>query len=923
MVLKLPAILEGEARMVKSADTADLKSADLKGSWGFKSPSGHHRMIMNRRASRLVVWVALLVVYGSGRVAAQTVTFGAGGGGFALVGDGGAVPLVVEPSAPEVVRQSVLAFSKDVAAVSGVRPAAVDALPAGKNEVVVVGVLGQSARLDELVRAGKLDVRAVQGKWESAVTVVVEKPWPGVKRALVIAGSDRRGAAFAVFGLARAMGVSPWTWWADVPVKHHARVYVDGAAVVQGEPSVKYRGIFLNDEDWGLRPWAAKVMDPELHNIGPHTYARVFELLLRLRANTLWPAMHPGTLAFNAVPENAKLADDWGIVMGSSHSEALLRNNVGEWDEKRDGPWNFVTNREPITSYWEKRLEANGKYENFYTVGMRGVHDSGLENKGTVEEKARVVEDVMGVQRKLLSEHVAADVKVVPQVIWLYKESLDLYRAGMKVPDDVTLGWTDDNYGYIRQMPTVEEQKRKGGSGVYYHVSYWGAPYDYLWLATTPPAQMCEELTKAYDHGVRKYWVLNVGDLKPAEMLIDYFMQLGWDEPRMAGVDQDAFVKGWFAEQFLPDVAGEVAAAMKEYYALNFVRKPEFMGFNGYNDPVQRTAFNPLAWGDENASRLKAWDELAARVKKIGAGLPASQQSAFFELVGYPVEAAAAQNEKLLYADRAYLDAAHATAVEGDSGKSQEVFDGVQRLTAEYNGLEGGKWNGMMSADPHGRAVFGMPKLPAAGEVVTLPASWGAGTVNTVVETGSGFVERDGTLSMNAAHFARKSDGLGAQWRVLEDLGVSGASVVYGAPGLLGEAKPEAWDARTAPWLDYDFATGSVGEATVKVVLLPTFVLDAEHRLRFAVSVDGGAPQMIDAGVTGAHRTEASGGLASTWEQNVLSNMAQFELKPQQMSAGKHSVRLFYVDPGVVFEHVVVRFAGAAPAYPVPPETRH
>jgi hypothetical protein len=249
-------------------------------------------------------------------------------------------------------------------------------------------------------------------------------------------------------------------------------------------------------------------MDPAVDggkgNIGPHTYERIFELLLRLCANSLWPAMHPGSLAFNAVSENAKLADKWGIVMGSSHSEALLRNNVGEWNEKTDGPWNYQLNAPAMNAYWDKRLVENGNYENFYTVGLRGVHDSGLEAKGTPEVKARLVEDVMAAQRALLAKHISPDLPKIPQIIWLYKESLDLYRVGMKVPPDVTLGWTDDNYGYLRELPNAAEQARPGGSGVYYHVSYWGAPHDYLWLCTTPPALIREEMTKAYDHNARR-----------------------------------------------------------------------------------------------------------------------------------------------------------------------------------------------------------------------------------------------------------------------------------------------------------------------------------------------------------------------------------------------------------------------------------
>ncbi len=317
------------------------------------------------------------------------------------------------------------AFAEDVQRVAGTRPQMLSSLPAHPpRQLVIAGVIGHSPEIDRLNASGQLHTELIAGKWESALITVVAHPLPGVERALVVAGSDRRGVAFALFTISRQVGVSPWVWWADVPVHKRGAVVIQAAQFVQREPSVKYRGIFLNDEDWGLRPWAAKKMDPELHNIGPHTYVRIFELLLRLHANTLWPAMHPGTLAFNAVPENARLADDWGIVMSSSHSEALLRNNVGEWDEKRDGPWNYQVNREAIDRYWEHRLKENGRYENFYTIGMRGVHDSGLEATGSTEVKARLVEDVMTSQRKLLRKYVNPDIEDVPQVLWLYKESL-------------------------------------------------------------------------------------------------------------------------------------------------------------------------------------------------------------------------------------------------------------------------------------------------------------------------------------------------------------------------------------------------------------------------------------------------------------------------------------------------------------------
>jgi hypothetical protein len=867
---------------------------------------------------------------------------------FALVNDGHVAPIYVASGNPETVLVVAQAFARDLEGVSGSRTQVLTSLPASPpRNLVIAGVIGQSTEIDRLRQEGKLHTDLIEGRWESALTAVVVDPLPGVSRALVVAGSDRRGVAFALFTLSRQMGVSPWAWWADVPVAHHAAVYVRPGLHIQPPPSVQYRGIFLNDEDWGLRPWAANKMDPAIDNgkgnIGPHTYERIFELLLRLHANSLWPAMHPGSLPFNAVPENGKLANKWGIVMGSSHSEALLRNNVGEWNEKTDGPWNYQVNAPAMNEYWSKRLTENGRYENFYTVGLRGVHDSGLEATGSPQVKAQLVEDVIATQRTLLAKQVSTDVTQIPQIIWLYKESLDLYRVGMKVPPDVTLGWTDDNYGYIRELPDAQEQARPGGSGVYYHVSYWGAPHDYLWLCTTPPALIREEMTKAYDHNARRYWILNVGDLKPAEIDIDYFMQLATDEPAMAQMSQHEFLTQWAAEQFPilnPNTSGapgsttspstlgtRIADVLTHYYTLNFIRKPELMGFNGYNDSINRTAFNPLAWpsggeSDQNRARSTAWSHLQADEQAVAKTLPPQYASAFFELVGYPVEGSAAMNDTFLSTDLTYLDAHQHNfgALPADAARAQAAYDIIQALTDHYNSLEDGKWDGIMSAAPRERHVFEMPRTATGADAdKPLPVTWGAGegSDTTFRSATSNFIEQNATVSINAAHFTRKQNGKNAAWQLLPDLGISGASVGYGAPGSLANAERVAPPVATAPWLEYDFDTASSGAATLTLALLPTFPVDSQHRMRYAVALDGQSPLVVDASDSGGWQDNTP----PDWSANVLRNFAMTKLPLGSLRPGHHTLRLIYLDPAVIFEHIVVSFPDAPPAYPVPPET--
>ena len=438
-------------------------------------------------------------------------------------------------------------------------------------------------------------------------------------------------------------------------------------------------------------------------------------------------------------------------------------------------------------------------------------------------------------------------------------------------------------------------------------------------------------MTKAYDHNARRYWVLNVGDLKPAEIDIDYFMQLAWDEPGMAKVSQHDFLQQWASEQFPAQSAPAIADAMMRYYQLNFIRKPEFMGFNGYNDGINRTAFNPEAWGahgkdfGQNGTRASDWAHLREDTIALAKTIPPAYNDAFFELVGYPIEGSAAQNEKFLFTDRTYLDASqhNEAAIATDAAKAHAAYDTIQSLTAKYNTIENGKWDGIMSASPRERHVFEMPRTATLADASTsLPASWRAGE-STFPPIGPGFVEQAATVSINAAHFTRSHDGTLAHWNVLHDLGISGASVVYGSPGLLANADATSAP-QDAPWLEYDFTTITTSEATLALHLLPTFPIDSSHRLRYDVSIDGHPTLELDASAPAAPANASGAGDGpgnSGWAENVLRNSAVATMHIAALTPGPHTIRLMYRDPGVVFEHLVITFPGAPPAYPVPPET--
>ncbi|HLP07769.1 MAG TPA: glycosyl hydrolase 115 family protein, partial [Opitutaceae bacterium] len=626
--------------------------------------------------------------------------------------DGVSTPLLLEPGLDPAVARAAADMRTDLARVTGHEPALLSEVPLSARAVVLVGIVDRSPLLDQLARAGKFDSAALRGAWESFVIQTVEQPFPGVDQALVIAGSDRRGAIYGLYEISAAIGVSPWHWWADVPPPHRDTLVLAAGTRRFGPPSVKYRGIFLNDEDWGLQPWAAKTFDPEYGNIGPKTYAKVFELLLRLKANTLWPAMHACTAPFNADPANARLAADYGIVMGSSHAEPMLRNNVREWTAPNE-QYNYISNRDAVLRYWEERVAANAAYESIFTLGMRGIHDSHMVGPRSDAERVATLHSIFADQRELLARHVSPQVERVPQIFCAYKEVLQIYRHGLRVPDDVTIVWPDDNFGYVRDFASPAERTRSGGFGVYYHLSYLGRPFAYLWLSTTPPALIWEEMRKAYDHGADRLWIANVGDLKPAEIPTEFFLQMAWDIDRWRPDNLDAFLHDWAARNFGPDHAVAIAALLADYYRLNFSRRPEHLQWW-----LPKELHRPSDLSDsEVQARLAAFADLRRRAETLRAAIPREQADAFFQLVYYPAVGSALANKRYFAGERGDLDAATAADT---------------RLKAEtrfFNQeLAGGKWRGLMNLEPADQQWSSMrlaPWTPPPAEANRRPLSDG------------------------------------------------------------------------------------------------------------------------------------------------------------------------------------------------------
>jgi hypothetical protein len=760
----------------------------------------------------------------------------------------------------------------DLAAVTGKTPRLSTDRPKGET-AIIVGTLGKNPLIEDLVRDGKLQVGDLRGAWESFVIAVVDNPAPGLKRALVIAGSDRRGTAFGVYELSRAAGVSPWTWWADVKPQRKKALYVAADARRFGPPSVRYRGVFINDEDWGLQPWAAKTFDPAYGDIGPKTYEKVFQLLLRLKANTLWPAMHEVSKPFNADPANAALADRWGIVMGSSHAEPMLRNNVGEWKAGAEA-FNYAANPDGVLDYWRERARSNGRYESIYTLGMRGIHDSGMVGGGDIDGQRALLEKIIADQRGLIGQYVTPKVETVPQVFTAYKEVLDIYRSGLKVPDDVTLVWPDDNFGYIRQLPSAEERGRPGGSGVYYHLSYLGAPLSHLWLSTTPPALVIEEMGRAYDLDARKLWVVNVGDIKPAELGTQLFLDMAWDVERVRKLGAHGYEEAFARETFGPDQARAIAAILAEHHQLNFERKPEHLQWFWGKGAAPRSS--PLSVEQADA-RLARFDILVADLDREAAKIPSEQRDAWFELVDYPVRAAALANHRFFDAeafdrligerpDEARARAARARAADAE----------IAALTRRFNEeIAGGKWRGIMSVEPADGSWTSFRQRPFAAPAADA----------TTPRLAPAPVEDEGLIVVEA-----ETAG-GAGWRRIDGLGRGGAAMTAGdvrEPSKAGAA------------LDYAM-TLPAGAWTLDLDLLPTFPLNGQTALRLAVSVDGGAPVSVVAPRKVGDKAWAQG--VTDGRLRVASGLT--------LCGGERTVRVTAVDPGVVLDALALRPAGA------------
>lgn len=684
---------------------------------------------------------------------------------------------------------------------------------------------------------------------------------------IVIVGTNGRGAAYGLLEMSRKAGVNPWIWWGDVvPEKRTSLTIDDGFTTLQGA-SVEYRGIFINDEDWSLRPWSCHHFEkgPE-GRIGRETYKKVFQLLMRLRANAIWPAMHEGTTSFFKVPGAKAVADSCGIAVGSSHCEPLLRCNTGEWDVSKRGRYNYITNKAEVQKYWAERLDEvkGSKGGNMLTIGMRGIHDGSMEGVKTMKEKFDGLQQVINDQQDLIRKHIGDPSKQI-QVFIPYKEVLDIYNMGLKVPDYVTLMWCDDNYGYLTRLPDAKEQKRIGGGGIYYHLSYWGSPHDHLWLTTTQPGLLYNEMKAAYDHNVRKIWIVNVHDPKVAGYDLELFLDMAWNINSVKANTVGQHYQSWLCRQFGDEAGKALFPAMKEFYKLCGERRPEFMGWTQVElnkkkyprglSPVRGSEFSTSAFGNERERYLERYAVIASKVKDAEALVRPELKDAFFTAIKYPVLAANANARKLLR---------NSTAANKE----------IQELTNEYNkNIANGKWDGLMDMQPRKLPVFDAPKTSIS--------------INGKDENGKELngddkavhpLEQDGAIARNAADYQKATGKL----EVVDMLGHSMKAVAL--------SKGES--------LIYDFETVKEGDALLKVALIPAQPND-KGDLRFSVSVDGAEPTVFS--LKEPFRSER-------WKLNVLRGQAVRDLKLEGLKAGSHTLVIKALDAHVVVDQWMIDY---------------
>ena len=842
-------------------------------------------MKLNKNKKIFFVSMALLSSLGMS-AADQFVSFQKGD---LLINRENKVEIYMDANDCKGVSYAANALVKDIMKVSGSK--AVLTSDAGLKDkdaigkpTILVGTIGHSAAIDQLIRQKRINGNLLKGKREKFIITVVNGQ-------LVIAGSDRRGTIYGIYELSQQMGVSPWYDWADVPVEHHDSIFVNKGVYTDGEPAVRYRGIFLNDEAPCLTSWVKNTYGTDY---GDHRfYQRVFELILRLRGNMMWPAMW-GWAFYADDPENEKTADEMGVVMSTSHHEPMARNHQ-EYARNRKGwgPWNYQKNKENLQKFFREGIERMKGTEQIVTIGMRGDGDEAMSN----EADTRLMTNIINDQRKIIADVTGKKASETPQVWALYKEVLDYYDKGMKVPDDVTLLLCDDNWGNVRRVPNAKERKHKGGWGLYYHVDYVGAPRNSKMLNVTPVQNPWEQLTLAYENGIDRLWILNVGDLKPMEYPISQFMDMAWN-PRKYDVNNiTRHTRNWCAQQFGESQADEAARILNLICKYNGRCTPEMLDKNTYS----------LENGE--------WQEVVNQYLQLEAdalrqynSLPAAYHDAYRQIILFPIELMS--NLHQMYFAQAQNNALYKQG----NPKANVWADECERLFKRdsiicdyYNHkMSGGKWNGMMT-----QKHIGYKSWNDDFEKDTCPELFRVTSKDGVIIS-----ENNGVVEIEAPYYSSKTDAAEAKWAEIPFMGksvagmtlmpytksVKGASITYKFKMQVSKTS----DGKTS---DDKAFNGNVSNGKQKVCIhvITKSTLDYLNKggLTYGVSLDGASPVEVN---FNKDLNEKPENIYNIYYPTIATRIVDqvIELELPATADGIHTLTLTPNDPAIVFEKIVI-----------------
>ncbi|KFF11387.1 hypothetical protein IW15_16755 [Chryseobacterium soli] len=783
------------------------------------------------------------------------------------------------------IARAVHMLSTDLKKVTGELPDTIHQNPDGSSPLIIIGSAGTNSIIDLLIRQHKLNGKELNEKREKFIIQNIKNPFDGVSEAVVIAGSDKRGTIYGIYEFSKQIGVSPWYYWADIPVQKKENLYFKKGIYTDGEPAVEYRGIFLNDEEPSLGTWARN----SFGGINSQLYEKVFELILRLKGNYLWPAMW-GKAFYDDDPQNGVLADEMGIIMGTSHHEpmALAQTDWHRYIKKNNLPniWDYNKNADVLQQFWKTGIKRSKNWEKLITVGMRGDGDEAMGEKTNISLLEKIVKD----QRKIIENETGKPARKIPQVWALYKEVQDYYDEGMKVPDDVILLFCDDNWGNVRKLPDLSKPLHKGGYGMYYHFDYVGGPRNSKWINISPIQRVWEQMNLTYEHQVNKVWVVNVGDLKPMEFPISFFMDMAWNPKQFTADNLMEYTQKWASEQFGEKHSTEIARMINLYAKYNRRVTPETLNSTTYS----------LDNYNEFETVVNEYRTLALDAMRLSGELPKEYQDAYFQLVLYPIEACSNLYEMYYnVAKNRQLAAKNDFSANEYADKVKKNFAYDALLQQQYNTeIAGGKWKHMMDQPHIGYTGWNQPDQNIMPEVVYVSK---ASTPKTKT-----FKEKDGYISIEAENFARQHTSDNIQWKVIPDFGKtkSGVTTFPQKSQLKNEDNI---------YLEYDMNVTSTGLFEVQLLLAPTLNFNSNKGLRYEISFDGQQPQIIN--FNGNYRGE----LGQWQSEHIIKSVTKHTIT----TPGKHTLRFRVLDSGIVIEKILINTGGLQPSYLGPPESNY